>query len=54
MGTEKIIWIISNLILILYAIILFIYGKYIRKKDSINFVKLFLTKNFLFNHRKII
>jgi len=41
MAIEKIIWIILNLVLIIWAVILFIYGKYIRKKDSINFVKYF-------------
>jgi uncharacterized protein YjeT (DUF2065 family) len=41
MEIEKTIWIIINLVLILYGIFLFIYGKYIRKKESNIFVKFY-------------
>ena len=37
MELPDILWIIFNLILILYAISLFIYGKYFRKKDPLTF-----------------
>ena len=39
----KNLWIILNSILVLYAIILLIYGKYFRNKDSLSIV----THNFL-------
>jgi uncharacterized protein YjeT (DUF2065 family) len=41
MEIEKTVWIIINLVLIIYGIVLFVCGKYIRKKDSINFVKFY-------------
>ena len=46
----KNLWIILNSILVLYAIILLIYGKYFRNKDSLsivthNFLNIFIQKN---------
>ena len=34
----KNLWIILNSILVLYAIILFIYGKYFKHKDTLSYV----------------
>ena len=34
----KNLWIILNSILVLYALILFIYGKYCRHKDTLSYV----------------
>ena len=34
----KILWVVLNSILVLYAIILFIYGRYFRHKDSLSLV----------------
>ena len=38
LGDVKNLWIILNSLLVLYAIILFIYGKYFRHKDSLSLV----------------
>lgn len=34
----KYLWIILNIVLVVYAIILFIYGKYFKRKDSLSLV----------------
>ena len=44
LGDVKILWVVLNSILVLYAIILFIYGRYCRHKDSLS-----LVINFFFN-----
>ena len=36
------LWIILNLVLVIYALILFIYGKYCRRKDSLSYVIIFV------------
>ena len=38
LGDVKNLWIILNSLLVLYAIILFIYGKYCRHKDYLSLV----------------
>jgi hypothetical protein len=38
LGDVKILWVVLNSILVLYAIILFIYGRYCRHKDSLSLV----------------
>ena len=38
LGGVKNLWIILNVILVIYAIVLFIYGKYFRHKDSLSLV----------------
>jgi hypothetical protein len=49
MEIDKKIWILLNVLLIIYAIILLIYGKYVRKKESYIFVKYnFYNKIFLY------
>ena len=48
METEKIIWYILNIILIVYGIVLFIYGKCFAKRND-NYVKIifkFIYKNY--------
>ena len=40
METENLVWLILNIILGLYAIILLIYGNYCRKKGTDSFVKI--------------
>ena len=44
LGDVKTLWIILNASLVLYAIALFIYGKYCRHKDSLSLV---INNNFL-------
>jgi hypothetical protein len=49
MENDKKIWILLNVLLIIYAFALFIYGKYVRKKESYIFVKYnFYNKIFLY------
>ena len=53
LGDVKILWVVLNSILVLYAIILFIYGRYCRHKDSLSLViKIFLIY-FLFTQKNI-
>ena len=38
LNSVKVLWIVLNAILIVYAIFLFVYGKYFRHKDSLSYV----------------
>ena len=44
LDTVRNVWLILNSILILYALILFCYGKYFKRKDSLSYV----IHNFIF------
>ena len=48
LGDVKILWVVLNSILVLYAIILFIYGRYCRHKDSLSLVIHIFLIYFLF------
>lgn len=50
LGDVKTLWIILNASLVLYAIALFIYGKYCRHKDSLSLVinNIFLIFSFIY------
>ncbi len=38
LNSVRVLWIVLNAILIVYAIFLFVYGKYFRHKDSLSYV----------------
>ena len=38
LDSVKNVWIILNIVLVVYALILFIYGKYFKQKDSLSLV----------------
>ena len=38
LDTVKNVWIILNVVLVVYALILFCYGKYFKNKDSLSYV----------------
>ena len=44
LDTVRNVWLILNVILIVYALILFCYGKYFKHKDSLSYV----IHNFIF------
>ena len=46
-ATVKIVWYTLNTILVIYALVLFILGKYCKRKDSLSYVIIFF---FLFNY----
>ena len=49
----KILWVVLNSILVLYAIILFIYGRYCRHKDSLSLVIHIFIIYFLISQKNI-
>ena len=53
LDTVKNVWIILNSILVVYALILFCYGKYFRHKDSLSYVIHNLYNIYFYFYRKV-
>lgn len=45
MATLRWIWISLNIVLVIYAAFLFIYGKYYRKRENVIYVSTYLNKS---------